>query len=92
MDREQILNDLDRAVEKGLIEKPYNCHRFTLRRDYIFIHVAIYCNEYWWGTGIYGRYTNSFSTTIRIPTKEYSYRRLANSIRKARKEFDKKHG
>lgn len=89
MVREQISNDLDRAVNSGLIRKPYNKHRFTLRTDYIFIHVAIYCNEYKWGSGMYFQYSNSFSTMIRIPTNEYSYRRLANEIRKARKKHDK---
>lgn len=88
MNREQVINDLDRAVRAGLIQNPCVRHHFTLRKDYIYIHVTIDCEPYEWTRGLY---TNRFSTSIRIPTSEYSYRRLANGIRKAKKEHEKKH-
>ncbi|MBO7732850.1 MAG: hypothetical protein J6S67_09865 [Methanobrevibacter sp.] len=89
MNRQQVINDLDRAVRAGLIKDPYVKHYFTLRKDYIYIHVSIDCKAYEWGRG---QHANSFSTHIRIPTSEYSYRKLANALRKAKKEFEEKHG
>lgn len=89
MNREQIINDLDRATRAGLMRKDYVRHHFTLRKDYIYIHVSIDCEMYEWVPGLH---TNEFSTCIRIPTPEYSYRRLANALRKARKEHEEKHG
>lgn len=89
MNREQIINDLDRATRAGLMRKDYVRHHFTLRKDYIYIHVSIDCEMYEWAPGLH---TNKFSSHIRIPTPEYSYRRLANALRKARKEHEVKHG
>lgn len=85
MNREQVINDLNRAVIAGLIQNPYVKHHFTLRKDYIYIHVSMDCEPYEWSQGLY---TNSFHKSIRIPTSEYSYRKLANALRKAKKEHD----
>lgn len=87
--RDIINEDLDRATVKGLMEKDYVRHHFTLRKDYIYIHVKIHRSYYEWAPGLH---TDVFSTTIRIPTEEYSYRRLANALRKAKKEHEAKHG
>lgn len=88
--REIVSNDLDRATENGLMEKDYVKHHFRLTKEYIYIHVRIECNWYdWSGTGLH---SNEFSMALRIPTSEYSYRRLASELRKARREHDKKYG
>lgn len=87
--RDKINEDLDRATVKGLMERDYVRHHFTLRKDYIYIHVSIHRSVYEWAKGLH---TDRFSATIRIPTEEYSYRRLANELRKAKKEHEAKHG
>ncbi len=87
--RDKINEDLDRATKNGLMERDYVRHHFTLRKDYIYIHVSIHRSWYEWSKGLH---TDRFSTSIRIPTEEYSYRRLANALRKAKKEHEAKHG
>ena len=87
--RDKINEDLDRATRNGLMNKDYVRHHFTLRKDYIYIHVSIHRSPFEWGSGIH---FTDFSTSIRIPTEEYSYRRLANALRKAKKEHEAKHG
>ena len=89
MNREDIIKDLDRATRAGLMRHDYIRHHFTLRKDYIYIHVSIDCKTYEWGSGLHA---NSFLTSLRIPTSEYSYRRLARELRKAKKEFEEIHG
>mgnify|MGYP007119864137 CR=1 FL=1 len=90
MDRETIIKDLDRAVKNGLMETSYSRHHFTLRKDYIYLHINMKCNPY--TPPMSNHAIDSFSLHLRIPTNEYSYRRLANELRKARKEHDTSNG
>lgn len=87
--RDDINRDLDRATKNGLMERDYVRHHFTLRKDYIYIHVSIHRSMYEWARGLH---TDVFSTSIRIPTEEYSYRRLASALRKAKKEHEAIYG
>lgn len=90
MDRATISADLDKAISKGLMHKDYCKHHFRLTKEYVYIYAIIDCEPYNWSGTVLCSMRNHFTAHLRIPTTEYSYRRLSSELRKARKEHDSK--